>query len=386
MPTRVLHSEQDAEDFLRGLTLLGTGGGGRREVGRRYLLGLLEEGKPIGWTDLDEIPDDAWTCCPFGMGSIAPTAPLSEEERERLGYGPVVAPRPFLQAVRELEAYSGAKISAIVPFELGAVNTSAPLDAAIRLGIHLVDGDYSARAVPELVQTTVAMAGKEMCPAAVADPWGNVLILKGVGSLALAEAIGKSVSIVTKRADPLASCAHAGFLLQAREVKQCIIPGTMTRTLEVGAAIRRAQEAGADPVRTAAKALDGWVIFEGLVVSKDWESREGYMYGTTTIRGDGGFSGEELRIWFKNENHVTWRNGTPYVLAPDPIAVVNRESGEPTTNSDLEAGSRVAVLGARADARQRTGRGLDLLGPKHYGFDLEYVPIEEVMPAQSGER
>jgi DUF917 family protein len=316
------------------------------------------------------------------MGSIAPTSSLSSEERARLGYGEVVHARPFLHAVRELEAYAGVKIGAIAAFELGATNTSAPLDTAMRLGVPLVDGDYCGRAVPELVQTTAAVAGKSMCPAAIADPWGNVVVLKEVGSLALAEALGKSISIVTKRPDPLAPCAHAGFLLRASEMKEVIIPGTLTRALDLGTAIRKAREAGDDPVRAAAGKLEGWILFEGTVVARDWESREGYMYGTTTIQGEGAFADEDLRIWYKNENHVTWRGGRPYVLSPDLVAVVQRETGEPTTNADLSRGARVAVLGARADARYRTARGVELMGPGHYGFDLPYVPIERLMPNQ----
>ncbi|MHB1415259.1 MAG: DUF917 domain-containing protein [Chloroflexota bacterium] len=379
MPMRVLRTQEEAEDFLRGLTLLGTGGGGRRDVGRRYLMDLLTDGKMITWTDLSEVPDDTWTCCSFGMGSIAPTSALSEEERRKLGYVDMPYPRPFLQAVRELELYSGVKIGAIAPFELGATNTSAPLDAAMRLGVALVDGDYCARAVPELTQTTAALAGKSMWPAAIADPWGNVVIMKSAGSLPLAEALGKQLSIVTKRADPLLSCAHAGFLMQAREMKQAIIPGTLTRSLTLGTAVRKARESGGDPVRAAVNALEGWLLFTGRVTRRDWESREGYMFGTTTVTGEGEFAGHELRIWFKNENHVSWLDGRPYVLSPDLMAVVQRDSGEPWTNSDLETGAEVAVLGFRADARYRTPRGLELMGPEHYGFDLPYVPIEEVM-------
>lgn len=377
MPTRVLRTEQEAEDFLRGLTLLGTGGGGLPKVGRGYLKGLIADGLRLGWTDPDEIPDDAWTCCPFGMGSIAPAEALTEEARARLGYGPMVAPRPFLRAVKELEAHAGVKMGVIAAFELGATNTSAPMDAAARLGIPLVDGDYSARAVPELVQTTAALSGKSLCPVAIADPWGNVLVMKEAGSLTLAEAMGKALSIVTKRADPLASCAHAGFLMPASEMKKSIIRGTLTRSLEVGAVLRQAREAGRDPVRAAAAALQGWVLFEGIVAAKDWESREGYMVGTTTVQGEGTFAGEELRIWFKNENHVSWLNGKPFVCSPDLIAVADRVTGEPFTNSELPVGARVSVLGMRADAQPRTPRGIELLGPRHYGFDLDYVPIEE---------
>src|SRR5450756_1520224 len=105
-------------------------------------------------------------------------------------------------------------------------------------------------------------------------------------------------------------------------MKQSITRGTLSRSLEVGAILRQAREVGRDPARAAAAALDGWVLFEGVVAGKDWESREGYMFGTTTLRGESAFAGEELRIWFKNENHVTWRNGQPFVCSPDLIAVV----------------------------------------------------------------
>lgn len=380
MPTRVLRNEAEAEDFLRGLTLLGTGGGGRPLVGRRYLKGLLEEGKQVGWTDLAEIPDDAWTCCPFGMGSIAPTQPLDAAEKARLGYPQEqIYPRPYLQAVKELEEYAGVRIGAIAPFELGATNTTAPLDAAVRLGVPMVDGDYSGRAVPELSQTTAALGGKSLCPAAVADPWGNVLVMKGTGSTALGEALGKAISVVTKRADPLASCAHAGFLMPAAEMKKVILPGTMSYTQDVGAAIRIARETGKDPVEAAAAAMKGWVLFEGVVTEKKWESRDGYMYGTTYIRGDGRWAGHQMRIWFKNENHVSWIDDNPFVLSPDLMAMVERETAEPTTNADLEAGLHVAVLGARAHESQRTEAALELLGPQHNGFDLPYRPIETIV-------
>jgi hypothetical protein len=36
-----------------------------------------------------------------------------------------------------------------------------------------------------------------------------------------------------------------------------------------------------DPVRAAADAVDGWVVFRGRVTEKQWESRDGYMFGET---------------------------------------------------------------------------------------------------------
>jgi len=371
-----IRTEQDVKDLIRGLTLMGTGGGGRPDLGMEYLLPHVQSGKPIELTPPEAIPDDAWTCSVFGMGSIAPQRTLSPSERRELGYGDWIIPKPMVEAVRELESYTGYRIEAIVPFELGAGNTTAPADAALRLGVKIIDGDYAGRAIPELAQTTPALRGHTFEPGAICDPWGNVLILKKAASLPVAERLGKMISIVTKLPDIKAPCAHAGFLLKGREMKNLIIPGGVSRSLEIGRRIRRALEKGEDPSAAAAEAMSGWVIFRGRVSRKEWESREGYMFGTTTIDGIGPHQGKTLKIWFKNENHVTWLDEKPFVTSPDLIAVMDLESGEPYTNTVLEEGMSVAVLAAAADEKYRRPEGLALLSPRYFGFALDYIPIE----------
>lgn len=370
---------EDVHDLVHGLTLLGTGGGGRPEQGLESLLPHVQAGGAVSWADPNAIPDDAWVCSTFGMGSIAPTKSLSTEERRALGYpAEWTVARPMVRAVRELEAYTGKKVAAIVPFELGAGNTATPMDAAVHVGAAIVDGDFAGRAIPELCQTSAAIAGMSFAPGAIVDPWGNVLLVKQTASELLTERIGKLVSIATKLPDMKASCAHAGFLMSGKDLKRVAVPGGITRALAVGRAIRAAKARGADPVAAAAEALGGWVLFRGRVAKKEWESRDGYMYGTTTVEGDGADARHTLRVWFKNENHVTWRDGTPWVLSPDLIMTIGAD-GTPYTNTLLPEGARIGVVGAVADPRLRTPAALDLLGPRHYGYDLAYTPIEELV-------
>jgi hypothetical protein len=376
----MLAARVDVEDLIRGLTLLGTGGGGRPDVGLELLLPHVEGGRTLGWRPPESVDDDAWVCSVFGMGSIAPATPMSVAERTALGY-PADWPveRPMVRAVEELAAFTGRRIAAIVPFELGAGNTANPIDAAHRLGLDLIDGDCAGRAIPELSQTTAALAGIPFTPGAIADPWGNVLIMKEAASAEVAERIGKMISVATKLPDMKAPCAHAGFLMRGRELKSIVVPGGVSRALAVGRAIRDARARAQDPVDAAARALDGWTLFRGRVARKEWESRDGYMFGSTTVEGDGPDRGRTLRIWFKNENHVTWRDGRPWVLSPDLVMLLDAASGEPYTNTQLLEGTRVGVLGARADGKLRTPRAVASLGPRHYGHDLEYTPIEILM-------
>jgi hypothetical protein len=376
----MLTTRDDVEDLIRGLTLLGTGGGGRPDYALELLLPHVETGGPLAWRTVASVDDDAWVCSVFGMGSIAPTEPLPAAERAALGYpADWVVARPMVRAVEELAAYTGRRLAAIVPFELGAGNTANPIDAARRLGLDLIDGDCAGRAIPELSQTTAALAGIPFAPGAIADPWGNVLIVKAAASADLAERIGKMVSLATKLPDMRAPCAHAGFLMRGRDLKAVAVPGGLTRALAVGRAVRAALAAGGDPADAAARALEGWVLFRGRVARKEWESRDGYMFGTTTVEGAGPDGGRTLRIWFKNENHVTWRDGRPWVLSPDLVMLLDAASGEPYTNTALPEGARVGVVGARADARLRSPRAVAALGPRHYGFDLDYTPIETLM-------
>ncbi|GAI28685.1 unnamed protein product, partial [marine sediment metagenome] len=47
-------------------------------------------------------------------------------------------------------------------------------------------------------------------------------------------------------------------------------------------------------------------------------------------------------------------------------------------NSHIAEGHSVAVIGLRAVEQFRSPKGLDILGPPHFGFDIEYQPIETV--------
>ena len=41
------------------------------------------------------------------------------------------------------------------------------------------------------------------------------------------------------------------------------------------------------------------------------------------------------------------------------------------------AALRVAVIAIPCDPKWRTEKGLELAGPKYFGYDVEYVPVEK---------
>ena len=145
MPAQSLKTENDCKDFLTGLKLLGTGGGGSTASGMEMLMGALNDGLELNWVDAADLPDHIYSCTAFGSGSISEETPTTLTEinalGERLGVPNKYGYQAIEIAVKELSAYAGVDIGAIVPVELGASNTPAPLITAAKLGIALVDGD-----------------------------------------------------------------------------------------------------------------------------------------------------------------------------------------------------------------------------------------------------
>lgn len=334
----------------------------------------LDDGLKLEWVDVDEIPDDAMTVTPYGMGSIAPPSQETLDEIRRLGLKDVLGRRDIEVAVKELGEYLGQPIGAIVPVELGAGNTPAPLVTGARMGIPVVDGDYAGRAVPEEMQGTPYLYGKNSYPFASVDKWGNVCILKYACSPHMLERIGKMLSVAA-----FGTCSIASTPLSGREMKDIIVRGTLTKCLELGRTIRKARESGEDPVQAIVEFTGGWLLFEGRVTGKDWEDKGGYMIGTVHIEGTGRFEGHKFDVWFKNENHVSWLDGKPFVCSPDLVSMVNPETGQAYTNSEIDAGHPVKVVGVKGLEEFRSERGLGGAGPRYFGFDIDYVPIEEIM-------
>jgi len=375
MPRGKLETLQDCEDFIRGCLFMGTGGGGGIEWGMRMFKQALADGVPLEWVDVDDIPDDVWTVTPYGMGSIAPVSQETLDEIERLGLVDKFGDRAMEEAVKELGNHLGQPIGCIVAAELGAGNTPAPLVTGARLGIPVVDGDYAGRAVPDEMQGTPYLYGKHSWPFSSVDQWGNITIVKYTINPHMLERIGKMLAVAAYGTTTMAATPLPG-----REMKEILVRDTLTKSFTIGRAIRRAREEGTDPVDAALKVTGGWRLFEGVISGKDWEDRDGYMFGTTHIQGSGNYEGQTLDVWFKNENHVSWLNGEPWVCSPDLLTLAYRESGEGTTNTTIREGDEVVAVGMRGLEAFRTEFGLnEASGPRYFGFDINYVPIEELI-------
>ena len=125
--------------------------------------------------------------------------------------------------------------------------------------------------------------------------------------------------------------------------------------------------------------LDGWVLFRGTVVGRDWANTGLHGRASRARRARASSSGHRLTVWFRNENHVTWLDGEPWVASPDLIEFCDPETGEPLVNTYLELGQELAVVGRRRRDQFDSPAGLATLGPRHFGFDVEFRGIESLV-------
>jgi len=377
MPTFEIKNATDAQDFVRGCTFYGTGGGGSPEYGLDMIMRVLNEGSRIRIVDVSEVKDDAWSCSAFGMGSIAPRTQKVLDEMKSMGLVTPTVNYKLAGAIKELQDYSGKKISVIAPVEIGGANTPDPVATAAHLGLAVVDGDYAGgRAIPEALQTTPTIEGNEiMVPLASVDEWGNTVILKKAINNAASEKIGKLVAVLAY--GNLAG--QATYLFSGTRMKKLIVPGTLSRAFATGKKIRQLKERGMG-FEEFAKAVGGHYVFKGKVKSKDEENRDAeYYWGSYTMEGIDEFKGHTFKVWFKNENHMTWLDKKPYIMSPDSVDALDAKTLEPIINPRIDAGHQLAIFAFRAHPRFRTAKALLTVGPSHFGFKEKYVPMEEVL-------
>lgn len=369
-----LRTVQDIEDFTRGTDFFSANGGGVPAEPLALLKDDLTRGLDLAWGRPEELADDDRVVCTFFSGSIGPES-LDSSQMERQMCLVRKIERPLVAAVRELEAFSGEKVDAMISVEIGGTNTGLSLDAAANLGLPMVDADYAGRAIPEADCITPNMFGKPVWPMACVDHYGDVTYLKDAQHNKMAERLGKFIASAS-----FGSVGCAGIVLTGKDVREIAVPSTLSECLAIGRIIREAREEGLDPVQAVVDELDqAWVLFRGTIVAREWEDREGYMWGEHEIEGTDAFSGQHLRLWFKNENHMSWLNGEPYVASPDLLEVVDPRMGEPLSNTYVEKGQQVAVIGVRRRSQFDNDKGLEVLGPRHWGFDADFRPIETLL-------
>jgi DUF917 family protein len=366
-------SYQEAINLILGAEILGCGGGGSIEMGEEMIKEIYGRGKKFTIMDPKEIGDDDLVVIVSTIGGGVP-----KEIQEKVEKLPKISEKPELVAVRELAKYIRKEPFAFLPSEIGAGNTVLPMYVAAIFNKFAIDADACGRAKPELSISTTHVKGIPVTPLVVVSPFGDIVILKEALNDYRAEDICRYITAISGGSCGMARCPTKG-----KVIRNAVVPNSITKCIQVGEAIRKAKEAGLDPVDEFIKATTGIKIFEGKVKVWEREKKEAFMWGKIIIDGFGDYVGHTLKVWFKNEFLISWMDEKPYVTCPDSICIIDAETGRGLSNwiADLSAyvGKKVVVVGIKAADLWRTKKGIQLFGPKHFGYPIEYVPIEKLV-------
>jgi DUF917 family protein len=170
--------------------------------------------------------------------------------------------------------------------------------------------------------------------------------------------------------------------MDGADAKHTSVPGTISLGIAVGRCLREARERHDDPFDALIEMLSGTlygfarVVFEGKVVDVFRRTTEGFAKGNARIESTNGNG--TLELTFQNEHLIALHDGDVRGIVPDLICVLESDTAEPITTEGIRYGQRVKVMVVSTPAIMRTPEALEVFGPRAFGLDYDFMPIEEL--------
>lgn len=352
----------EIEAIALGASLYGTGGGGDPYVGKLIAMNQMRRHGPVRLVGLDTLADDDLVVPVALVG--APTVALEK----------FPSTQQFVGTLRAIERYFGRPATAVMCAEAGGLNSTIPFAVASEVGLPLVDGDLMGRAFPEIQMTLATLHGVAASPMALCDDKGNAAVIETVSNRyterfvrALATEMG-------------GSACTALYPMSGRQARDVVIDGSLTMLQRAGETLLAARRDKRDPVTTLIAELGAHRLFDGKIVDVERATAGGWNRGTATIASFRGEADRRCQLRFQNEFLIAEVDGAVVATTPDLIALLDLETGEPVTAELIRYGLRVVLIAFPCVSQWRTPSGIELVGPRYFGYDVEYQPIESTVP------
>ncbi len=266
-----------------------------------------------------------------------------------------------------MEEYLGRAFDAVMSLEIGGSNAFQPLMVASVTDLPVVDADTMGRAYPEAQHSSFAIGDLRPYPLTLADVRDNAVVVSRVASWTWMERLSRKVCVEMGSIASTCKAPRTGA-----EVKEWGIPRTVSAAIELGRAVLDARRRKADPVAAVVEHGGGLLAFSGKVVDVDRRTTGGFLRGSARVEGLDGYAGSTLRVDFQNEFTVAWVDDDVRVTVPDIICVLDTTTGEAIGTEALRYGQRVRMVALPAPAVQTTPEGLAHVGPRAFGYDLDF--------------
>ncbi|MCC7181688.1 MAG: DUF917 domain-containing protein [Acidobacteria bacterium] len=367
--------EQDLVDMMQGSSIQATRGSNTQSMVRR-VKELVAQGHKFTMIAVEDVPDDWTVASGGGIGGGGGW----EYVRERTAKQKLpTIPSAQTAALQALSAHLGKKFNAVVRSEAAGATLTALMMAA-ELGVPIVDACKAGRARPEGSQSIQWINGIPNTPIAYASRWGDIVLIDKVVDGYRQEDLGRAIAVAS------GGGASAATAMAAKDLKRGLIAGSLSEAITLGRTVREAREQGRDPIAALVKVTNGHKLFQGIVTASEDRGERGFSWSDVEIRGTNEFAGHTYKVYVKNENIVAWLDGKPDAMSPDFIANLDPKTGDsinPPTLGSYVVNEEVVLIGwPNAPKQWRTPKGIEVFGPRHFGFDFDYVPIEELQKAR----
>ena len=371
-------TEQEVIDMAVGTGIQGTRSNDT-EAAIRQARTLLASGKQYKLISMNDLPDD-WTIVTAAGGIGGGGAWEHVIERTKRQNLPTI-PNGTVAAMEALSKHLGKKFNAVLRNEAAGATMNA-FSNAIAFDLPVVDACPAGRAKPEVQQSLTFINGMSVTPAALVTRWGDTMIVDKTVDDYRYEDIARSVAIASG-----GGVSNARGVMSGRDVKRVTIHGAVSEAILFGKTVREAVAAGRDPIAALTKVANGYPLFQGTVTKAEQKGERGFTWWDVELKGTKGYTGHTYRVWVKNENIVSWLDGKPDVMSPDLIYNLDPKTGRALTAGGLggyDMGTEVVFIGrAVLNPAFRSAKGLELLGPRHFGFDFDYRSIEELFKTRT---
>ena len=332
----------DLEDLALGATVLGSGGGGDPAYELLMAKQQFETHGPVMLVSINDVPDQALVAPVSFMG-----APLVGIEKLPSG-------REFVGILEMLSKLKGRSPTHLLSAEIGGSNAFTPLIVAGATGLPVIDGDTLGRAFPELQMSSCNLKGISPSPAIIGDSLNGVVAVN-VPDATKVEQLCRKLTV-----EMGSSAAVSLYSMSGKEAKDAIIPGSITRAIEIGKALRM------DSIDGLLEVTDGSLIGEGMITDIDQSIQEGFLKGTVTIEGL-----KTFKVFYQNEYLMLMQGEQREAVTPDIIVLLEQNTGKPITSESLSYGIRVQIVVIPGPEIWKSPEGMKMVGPEYFGYNKE---------------
>lgn len=349
-----LLTKDDLESLSLGAAILGSGGGGSPSYNLLMAQAMIDSYGQVKLLTVDDLQKDDLVAPIAFMG-----APLVALEKFASGH-------EYPAIFDEVSKHYGRMPTVLMPAEIGGANAFTPIWVGAMLGIPVLDADTIGRAFPELQMSSCTLHNISPSPAFLADSFGNTVKIQAKDVFTV-ERMARHLTIAMG-----SRAAVALYLMNGKEAKNKVVPGSISRAIRIGKAIRDARSQKLDPTHAVICAEKGMKLGSGYIADIDHQVAGGFLKGKAVIHLK---DLKTIELHYQNEFLIAFQDNASLAATPDILILMEQETGEPITSSSLAFGMRVDLIGLDAPDIWKTNLGLKLVGPRYFGYDVDYKPL-----------